>query len=49
MVDFLLMLFFAGMMTAFLFVFIVIALYAIWATIKEDSPRNEPKNDQIVR
>lgn len=49
MVDFMLMLFFAGMMIAFLIVFVIIALYAIWATIKDDNPQNEPKNDQLVR
>jgi hypothetical protein len=49
MVDFILMLFFAGMMTAFLFVFVVIALYAVWATLNDIKPEDEPKNERIVR
>ncbi|CAB4160815.1 hypothetical protein UFOVP772_12 [uncultured Caudovirales phage] len=49
MMDFILMLFFAGMMVAFLFVFVVIALYAVWATLSEDSSKNEPKKEEVVR
>jgi hypothetical protein len=49
MIDFIMMLFFAGMMTAFLFVFVIIALYAVWATLKDVDPADEPKNERIVR
>lgn len=49
MMDFILMLFFAGMMVAFLFVFIVIALYAIWATIKDIKVPNEPEDEPKIR
>jgi hypothetical protein len=49
MMDFILMLFFAGMMSAFLFVFIVIARYSLWATIKDDKVPNEPEDEPKIR